>query len=157
MARRTDVPKGRQHVLRCRPLKRNGEFTASAYQVRFMSEYLKQLAEGGQPNPYEIVKGLGIAGQNWVNWQKKRGFTDWFLKRRDSFHRQVGLPNVHTKIYVEAMKDSVQDRKLYLERFDKDYKPKTEQSMVFAGSRPIDIDEKSAVEQSRKYIESQEV
>lgn len=135
----------------------NGKFQPTELMIEFMNTYLAVLARDGKAvKPYEILsKEMGRNPQNWYNWQSIAGFTQWFLDRRASFHETVGIANVHDAIYENALKDSAQDRKLHLERFDAKYKPRTEQSFVFAGSRPIDnMSEEEIVERSRKQVES---
>lgn len=135
-----------------------GEFKPSKTQELFRECYYKELQATRMPiNPYIILKEkVGLNPQNWNSWQKRAGFTDWFLDFKEKYHETIGISDVHEAIYQQAFKENGSaDRKLYLERFDKGYKPKSDNTFVFVGSRPQEnINEKQIVEQSRKYVES---
>jgi len=144
------------------PMFGNKEFMPSALQMQFAQIYLKRL-DMDMP----IGKGLEISIlendlhrniQNWYQWKKKPGFMKWFLALKENFHNTLGLANVHNATYTHAVKESPQDRKLYLERFDAQYKPQTSQNITFAGLRPIEnVNEEDMRQQSerfRKQVES---
>jgi hypothetical protein len=147
------------------PLLGSDEFRPTALQIQFAQIYLRRLADDEMNE--ENSRGFEISilendlhknGQNWYNWKVNAGFMKWFLSLREGFHGTIGLANVHNSIYKHALKDSPADRKLMLERFDRNYKPQTSQSISFVGSRPADNvnedDMREQSEQFRKRIES---
>lgn len=137
------------------------DFHPSPIMVKFAQEYIIRIEDGRDVSPWLLLEELGTSRQNWYNWQKKEGFTKWFLKMQENFHKTLGLANVHQSIYKHAIKESPPDRKLMLERFDESYKPKVEQQFTFVGTRPdddIDIEDlKDKSEKFRKAVESHEV
>lgn len=70
------------------------------------------------------------------------------------YHKHSGLANVYSAMLRRACDNSPQDAKLFLERFDDDYKPATSQEHRFPGLRPPDGDVEAAVERSRKRAEA---
>jgi len=87
--------------------------------------------------------------QNWYNWQRKQGFIEWWNEAQREYHSTTGLSHVHKAIYHNALRDTgTADRKLFVERFDQDYKPKSAQEITgFAGRRPEDS--RAAIEASK--------
>ena len=147
------------------PIFGNEEHRPSSLQMRFAEIYLRRLDLGdelGRGFEINILENdLKCTSQNWYNWNRDPRFVKWFLALKENFNVTRGLSNVHTATYSHALKESPADRKLFLERFDKMYKPQTAQSVSFVGMRPADnINEDSVKTQSeefRKRIESKAV
>jgi hypothetical protein len=133
-------------------------FNPTPLMLDFINIYLRSAYENNgvfKPPTKIFSEDLGRPLTNWYSWQKKPGFTQWFLDQRNRYHCTVGVADVHDAILKNALADSAADRKLHLERFDPAYKPKNEQSFVFVGSKPRDeVDDTDITEQSRKKIES---
>jgi len=136
----------------------NGKFKPTNLMIEFVNVYLRVLNENnGQAKTIGSIfrEELKKSDSIWYYWQKKPGFTQWFLEQRQRYHSTIGVANVHDAILKNALADSAADRKLHLERFDPLYKPKNEQSFVFVGSRPREeVSDSDIVEQSKKRIES---
>jgi len=119
------------------------EFKPTGTMIEMICHYLQNAAEGHPKTPLQILKELGHSKQNWYDWHKrKEGFADWFNTVITEYHSRFGLHDVYNAIYREALKNSAQDRKLYLERFDDKYRPKSEQEIkASVGRRPPDSSE----------------
>ena len=144
------------------PVLGNAEFRPTNLMMRFVELYVKTLEADGEVSPWKVMKELGSDNMNWQRWSHNPKFMKWFMSCCESYHSNIGLANVHNSIYKHAIKESPQDRKLFVERFDKGYKPQTSQSLTFVGLRPADdisgkVNEgsvRSQSEQFRKQIES---
>lgn len=134
------------------------DFKPTPLMLEFAQKYIAEIDDGNDISPTKVLEAMGKSKQNWYYWLKRAGFIKWFLNYQQNFYKTFGLANVHNSIYTHAIKDSPPDRKLYVERFDKEYKPKTEQQIAFVGTRPEDgltddeIERQS--EEYRKQIES---
>ena len=128
------------------------QFIPSALMIRVLCSYLQAQELNKPQSAIQILKKLGNNVSNWYLWQKKDGFTDWWNRACADYHTNIGLSSVYGAIHRRATGNSPQDAKLYLERFDKDYKPTTGQEHTFPGIAPPDKAEE-AVERSRQRAE----
>lgn len=125
------------------------EFKPTGLMIRTLCAYLQALERGEHILPYKILKGLGSSDKNWYNWLRKEGFIQWWDKGVGDYHVSIGLSRVHIAIYRRALGTSPQDAKLYLERFDKDYKPATAKEHSFFPGIAPPADIPAAIERSR--------
>lgn len=124
------------------------EFQPSGLMIRTLCAFLEALDAKKHISPPQILTALGKHSSNWYKWLKKDGFINWWTKAIEEYHNRIGLANVHNALYINALGNSPTDRKTYLERFDKDYKPRTREERSFPGIAPPDETEK-AIERSR--------
>ena len=126
------------------------EFEPSGLMIKTLCAYLESIrkSNGQTVTPQQIIVELGHDRTNWYNWQKKQLFTKWWSQSCEEFHQKTGLYNVHSAIYRRAIDNSPQDAKMYLDRFDPNYKPATAQEHSFAGVVPPE-DIAGAVERSK--------
>jgi len=103
----------------------------------------------------EILRALGYSVQLWYQWQHKPGFKPWLQKVVSDSMSGIRLTEVYNAIYRRACDNSPQDAKLFLERFDKDYKPtnKTELEFGNKGQRPPSYEQLTmSLEAKRKAV-----
>jgi len=126
------------------------EFEPSGLMIKTLCAYLESIRKstGQVVTPQQIIVELGHDRTNWYNWQKKPLFTKWWSQSCEEFHQKTGLYNVHSAIYRRAIDNSPQDAKMYLDRFDPNYKPATAQEHRFPGIAPPE-DIAGAVERSK--------
>lgn len=143
------------------------EFRPTGLMIKAISVYLLALDKDRPLLPREAVIEAEGSENIWYIWLKKPLFLKWWNQAIAEYHSHIGLSNVHNALYKSALKTVgafSADRKTFLERFDKDYKPATSQEHSFPGIAPPDETEQ-AVERSRqraeqfktKAIESKEV
>lgn len=101
------------------------EFTPTGLMIKVLCVYLQALEKQEDKSALQILSSLGSSKQNYYNWLKKEGYTEWWDKAVADFHSNIGLAGVYNAIYRRAKGNSPTDAKLYLERFDKDYRPAT--------------------------------
>lgn len=131
-------------------------FTPSYVMIETLCAYLQVKDNNKVMSPIQILKANHRSINNWYKWQKKEGFAEWWLDRQVEYHKRIGLPAVHRALHRYALGNSPQDRKLYLERFDPDYKPTTGTEHTFPGlPPPEDLD--VAVERSKARAVDSEV
>ena len=116
------------------------EFVPTGLMIQTLCVYLQSFTNKENKSAIKILKETGHSTRNWYNWiYSKPGFIDWWNKVIADYHANYGLSDVYNAIYREALKNSAQDRKLYLERFDDKYRPKSEQEIkASVGRRPPD-------------------
>lgn len=129
------------------------EFEPTAMMIKVLSVYLESIKntknnEGKSLTPPQILEKIGHNRRNWYNWTAKPLFAEWWSKACVEFFSKTGLYNVHSAIYRRAIDNSPQDAKMYLDRFDPNYKPATAQEHSFAGVIPPE-DIAGAVERSK--------
>jgi len=114
------------------------EFEPSGLMIKTLCAYLEGIRTGnGQMvSPQQIIVELGHDRTNWYYWNKKPLFTKWWSQSCEEFHQKTGLYSVHSAIYRRAIDNSPQDAKMYLDRFDPNYKPATAQEVSFPGIVP---------------------
>lgn len=125
------------------------EFTPTGLMIKTICAYLLAFERDEFVLPYKILEKLGASNKNWYNWLKKDGFIKWWNRACGDYHADIGLGRIHVAIYRRALGNSSQDAKLYLERFDKDYKPTTGKEHTFPGLEPP-ADLPGAIERSRE-------
>lgn len=96
-----------------------------------------------------LCKAVKIDQTLYYKWKQVPGFIQWLQAVQNSFLKSEGLPRVYNAVLKRACGNSPQDAKMFLERFDKDYKPVTGQEHTVTGMRPPDIDPQEAIERSR--------
>jgi len=103
--------------------------------------FLEATNRGEQANPLSLLDALGKAKTNWYGWLKKGGFIEWWNQAVGEFFSGHGLSEVHASVFRNALGNSPADRKLFMERFDKEYKPVSKYEVgAYTGERPPDID-----------------
>lgn len=112
------------------------EFTPSGLMIKVLCAYLQGLSKDSSLSVLQILDSLKASKQNWYNWQRKEGFIEWWTQAIQKYHTTTGLSHVYGAVYRRATASSPQDAKMYLERFDKDYKPATAQEHTFPGVVP---------------------
>lgn len=116
------------------------EFAPTAIMIQTLCAYLEAVKQQDNssepPSATDILVSLGHARQNWYMWKKRPLFMDWWDKACNKFYQSSGLNDVYSAIYRNAVTNSQADRKLYLERFDKQYKPASSQEHTFPGVAP---------------------
>jgi len=131
----------------------NSDYSPSALQLKILCGYMEGIEKGISASPMMLLKKAGHSKANWYHWLSKTGFMAWWTRSLDEFHLHTGIPEVHKAIFKRARRDSSADAKLYLERFDKDYKPTVRAEIdIFAGRRPEDAED--AVGRSKQRLDA---
>lgn len=125
------------------------EYEPTGLQIQVLCAYIEAINAEEQAEPIRLLKAMGKAPTNWYNWLKKKGFIEWWNKAIQEYFTGHGLSEVHSAIYRRALGNSSQDAKIYLERFDKEYKPTTKEEHSFPGLRPPE-DAQAAIERSKE-------
>jgi len=131
------------------------EFTPTGLMVQTLSKYLLSLCNTERKSAIMILSEDGHSKQNWYNWiYRKPGFMTWWNKVITDYHANYGLADVHNAIYRRAIGNSPQDAKMFLERFDDDYRPTSKTEMELTpGMRPPDLkDSQARSEAKRKAV-----
>ena len=116
-----------------------GSYKPTALQAKLCYADIHQNPEGLSPT--RLLTKLGYCRNNWYVWQgRDPAFIEWFDSVVHSALPSDALRNVHRAMYSEALKGTAQDRKLFLQRFDKGYKPKSssDSTHTFKGFIPPD-------------------
>jgi hypothetical protein len=140
------------------------EFHPTCTMQKVLWAHLKEISNpecDKVTNPAKILAKMGHDRSNWYKWQKQTGFWEWWNKAIEE-ELEGGILN---RVYANLAKLAMTQRdssviKLFLERFDKKYKPATRQEYDFAGYPPPEKDVQAATERSearRKHIDSQQV
>ncbi|MBA7714061.1 hypothetical protein ES703_123075 [subsurface metagenome] len=124
------------------------EFQPSGLMIRTLCAFLEALDAKKHISPPQILTALSKHSSNWYKWLKKDEFINWWTKAIEEYHNRIGLANVHNALYINALGNSPTDRKTYMERFDKNYKPATATEHNFKGIEPADVGQ--AVQRSRE-------
>lgn len=127
------------------------EFEPSGLMIRTLSVFLQCLEAKEAQSPTECLEAQGKDKSNWYKWRAKPDFVTWWTKAIEEYHTRTGLSHVHNSLYQAALTPGgATDRKLYLERFDKDYKPTTaKEHSFFPGLEPPEGIQ-GAIERSRE-------
>lgn len=125
------------------------QFTPTGIMIETLCSHLQVTGDKGLMSPTEILRANGRSATNWYRWQEKEGFIEWWTAAQAEYHSRLGLGDVHKAIRRRALGNSPQDAKLYLERFDKEYKPTTAQEHKFPGLEPPE-DLPGAIERSKE-------
>ena len=132
---------GRRITVKLPSLVGTVEFQPTGLQIQVLCAYLEALANRerlGTVSPTDILASLGRDKSNWYHWIKKPEFMTWWNQAVEEYFSGHGLNEVHQAIFKRAITNSPTDAKMFLERFDKDYKPATAQEHTFPGIRPPD-------------------
>ena len=149
------------------------DYQPTGLMIKTLAVYLTALEGGEEVAEYDaLVAASGKQGKRgytslWYQWCKKPGFLRWWNEAKAEYHATINLSRVHDTLFRCARKPigtHSADRKTYLERFDKDYKPQHAEEHRFPGIMPPDEIETRA-ERSRararqfaaKNVESKEV
>jgi hypothetical protein len=113
-------------------------------------------------SPPVVLKTMGHDRTTWYKWLRMSGFKAWWDKAMDEQLGGGTLRCVHAHLakLAQTQRDS-SIIKLYLERFDKSYKPTTAQEhSLHTGQRPPDQDVQAAIARSRarlaKHVDSKQ-
>ena len=134
------------------------QFHPTCIMQKVLLAHLKEISDpecDKITNPPRFLTTMGHDRSNWYKWQKLPGFQQWWYKTIEEELQGGILNKVHANLAKLAMtqRDS-SIIKLFLERFDKQYKPTTKQEHGFAGIEPP-ADKDSAIARSRaRAIES---
>ena len=101
----------------------------------------------------EMCGEVGIDPSCYYLWFKKPAFVEWWLAEEQRFWA-IRLPHVRANLYRGATGEYTKGTpkpdgpliKLYLERFDKDYTPRTKQEISGSIKHDIDIDAKRQID-----------
>jgi len=127
------------------------EFEPTGLQIQTLCGFLSAINDIEDVSPLKVLTSLGRANTNWYNWIKTKGFLEWWNTAVEEYFSGQGLKEVHKSIYRNALGNSAQDRKLFLERFDGDYKPASKVELeAYPGHRPPD----GAIERSKARIKA---
>ena len=99
-------------------------FIPTGLQIRCLVAFVRS---NGQKSPAQVLRDdAGGSYRTWYRWMADdNGFINWWKTCIDHALKGPILSRVYLAIARRAMKDSNQDAKLMLERFDKDYKPQS--------------------------------
>ena len=100
---------------------KDNEFIPSLMQIKYLEAFI--LTEDNI-NVSKLAKQIGIDRTTIWKWEQNDDYNKWFSEQTiKAFTRS--LPRVHKGIETRAMKKYL-DAKLYLKRFDKDFRDKIE-------------------------------
>jgi len=125
------------------------EYEPTGLQIQVLCAYIEAINAKEQAEPIRLLKAMAKAPTNWYNWLKKNGFMQWWNQAIEEYFTGHGLSEVHSAIYRRALGNSSQDAKIFLERFDKEYKPTTREERTFPGLEPPE-DIPGAIERSKE-------
>ena len=76
-----------------------------------------------------LGRACGVTEKSIRNWFRKVPFCDWFYGELDKYVRS-DLSRVWKSVFLGATSGDIGAAKLYIERFDRDYKPTTKQEIA---------------------------
>ncbi len=103
----------------------------------------------------DVCKRAGITPQAYYKWFRNEAFREWWQGELDRFFA-FRRGRVVAAVYEAAISEKPQprgsttDRRLFLERYDKGYMPRSKQEMVHRGTVPIDLSQMSTEELERQ-------
>ena len=128
-------------------------FSPTALQIQVLCKVLQLNAINDDTKPYLILEEMGKSNSNWYEWVKRADFCEWWHAAHVEYHSKTGLAGMYNAVQRRGLANSSQDAKLYLERFDKQYKPQTTTENTFKGFAPPDERKQiEAIETSRRMI-----
>ena len=130
---------GRRFTIKLSSLVGTEQYQPTGLQIQVLCAFLESMANRerlGTVSPTDILASLGRDKSNWYQWIKKPGFMNWWNQAIDEYFSGHGLREVHQAIYKRAITNSPTDAKMFLERFDPQYKPVTGSEHTFRGIRP---------------------
>ncbi|MHC4498513.1 MAG: phBC6A51 family helix-turn-helix protein [Planctomycetota bacterium] len=117
--------------------------------------YIEASIRDPDVTPQDICRELGIHRSLYYKWRKNPQFGLWLREVFNSHFKGEGLQQVYSAMLRRGAANSPQDAKLYLERFDVDYKPTTaREHSLHAGQRPPDQDVQAAIAASKARAEA---
>ena len=122
------------------------DFRPTGLQIKWMVAYLEDEAN---THPAKLLEDLGAERTGWYRWRDSAAFVQWLTVTVQEWLGSVGLANVQKAIYRRAVRDSSADAKLFLERFDSDYKPTTKQEIDVQAHQ---LNRPDAIERSQQRI-----
>ena len=135
------------------------EFHPTCAMQKVILAYLKEISDPGcdkVTNPARHLAAMGHDRSNWYKWQKHAGFRQWWNKTIEEELTGGILQKVHTNLANLAMtQQNPSVIKLFLERFDKEYKPATRQEHEHdfpPGPKPPKMDPQEAIARSKARI-----
>jgi len=156
---------GNKLVVKLPTIARVEEFAPTGKMIQALSVYLLAMDKDKSLSGCQAAIEAGCSNKLWYKWLKRPHFIDWWNAAVAEYHKSTGLSDIYGDIFKFARRAvNHADRKLYLERFDKDYKPQHAEEHRFPGIMPPDEIETRA-ERSRararqfaaKNVESKEV
>ena len=125
------------------------DFSPTRQMIQTFVQFVKS---DGTKSPAQVLRDdvSGNYGQ-WYNWLSRYPkFDQWWESNLERVGKGTCLQQVHRAIARRACKDSPQDAKMYLERFDKKYKPSS-QVTLDAGFTPGSVS--GSQDRQRKALE----
>jgi len=97
-------------------------------------------------NPPKFLTAMGHDRSNWYKWQRMPGFREWWDRAIEEELRGGTLRRVHANLarLAQTQRDS-STIKLFLERFDNDYKPASKREHEFEHMRPWPVPPEEAM------------
>ena len=137
------------------------EFHPTCLMQKVLLAHLREISDPDCEyitNPPKFLTAMGHDRSNWYKWQRMEGFRQWWDKAIEEELCGGTLRKVHANLakLAQTHRDS-STIKLFMERFDKDYKPTTKREHGFPGIRPPDMSPEeiqAAIEGSRALAES---
>ena len=99
----------------------------------------------------DVCKRAGITSQAYYKWFQNEAFREWWQAELDRFFA-LRRSRVIAAIYQAAISEKPQprgsttDRRLFLERYDKGYMPKSKRELEHRGPVPVDLSQMSQEE-----------
>jgi len=123
------------------------------------TETQRNLLEVFKAEDYDVTvtdacKSVGISRETYYNWMEIGAFREWWMDRAEH-HFTLLKTSIFSATHKAATSEKSQprgssaDRKLFLERFDKDYMPKSRKDINHAGAMPVKLEEMSTEELER--------
>ena len=137
------------------------DFVPTPLQCKLLLAFVKDSEER---QPKEVLKEELGSGMNlWYMWRKgSPGFIKWWNSCLAAIYSGFGVPEVWSAVKKRAIRHSDAAAKLFIERYDAQYKPSTSQEHLhsFAGYQPTETTAELAErsrERERKVIDSKEI
>lgn len=97
------------------------KFTPTAEQYKYLEVFL--LCKD-KPTRGKLAEATGVNRVTLWNWEQDEDFNEWFYERWQSFCIKE-LSKVHSVLKQKALNGDMKAIKMYLERFDVEYNPKS--------------------------------
>lgn len=97
------------------------KFEPTILQLKYLEVFI---AWTDRINMTKIAEAVGVNRVTLWNWQKSDEFNEWFYSE-SKIHNWNTLPKVHKVLEQKALNGDLKAVKLYLERFDVEYNPKS--------------------------------
>lgn len=132
-----------------------GDFKPLKNQVAYA---LLRFEYGNTKTDDAICKEIGIHPSNVSQWKNNPAYNIWYKAFFDQHFATQKLPKLYEALYGRACAQDTAAAKIIIERYDKQYKPESSQTLNFAGVRPQDEITQKAKDyiENRKKVDSQE-